>query len=103
MLKWNTQCVTVYEAGTIDEPYRFRDMQSALIFLDALLLHYVARLGRTVAALTQTLDGMWEQERGKPSFTRDERGGTQGTKRLSRIAPRRKPGGAPIAIREPAG
>ena len=49
-LLWAGEGVLLYETGTSDEPYRFRNLENALVFLDALLMHYVARLGSTAAA-----------------------------------------------------
>lgn len=43
--------VTVNEAVSLEDDYRFLDVQNALIFLDALLMNYVARLGDALAAM----------------------------------------------------
>lgn len=55
-LDWSGDRVTVYEIGVSDEPYRFQDVKNALVFLDALLMHYVARLSRSAGAMASSLN-----------------------------------------------
>ncbi len=51
---WDSEGAMVNDPGTLEEPYQFRDVQSALIFLDGLLMSYVARLE---PALSSTVTG----------------------------------------------
>jgi hypothetical protein len=52
-LLWTGEGVMLYEVGISSEPYRFPSVQNALVFLDALLMLYVTRLGSAAAAIVK--------------------------------------------------
>ena len=63
-LLWTDAGVMLYEVGINGEPYRFRDVQNALVFLDALLMHYVARMSSAAAAVGAATPHVQNQQAG---------------------------------------
>lgn len=60
-LLWTGEGVLLYEVGLSGEPYRFRNVQGTLVFLDVLLMQYVARLAAAVAPIAEA--PLWAQDR----------------------------------------
>lgn len=52
-LDWDNEEVTVNEAGSSEDDYRFREVQSALIFLDAVLVSYLVRLETAITTIIE--------------------------------------------------
>jgi hypothetical protein len=53
-VNWSSERVSVIERGE-SSPHRFSGMKTALTFLDALLLHYVAKIEETCAGVIPPL------------------------------------------------
>lgn len=63
-LLWTGDGVLAFEVGVSHDPYRFRDVQNALVFLDALLMHYVARMSSAAAAVGAATPHVQNQQAG---------------------------------------
>ena len=50
VLDWTGESVLLAETQGVEEPYRFSDVKSALVFLDALLMHTIAQREEAVRA-----------------------------------------------------